>query len=231
MSLTSLAIEGNQCAVGGVDGKVHIYDVRNFEEPTKVLNLNEPITTLSFARLRTGSAHTPARKSLATLALTPTTAGALTPTRNPVPSPLRQSVDELSAMVDGVLTRKSIFDRLPSRGAALTYEEDEKDQVLRNHVPSPTQRLVPPSVDMPHDENTPPSDAVQESINAAVDVLRDDVMTSIRNLHIDMIRQFQLQQEHTTALLSSQTQTIEQLVHEIEALRRENRTLMKGAQR
>jgi WD40 repeat protein len=214
-SLTSLTAEGNLCAIGSVVGTVQIYDVRRMGEPTTTLQLEEAITTLQFASTTTSSdsIHTPVTKSMPVIstplrsAVAPTRPAAVAPTSPrsvvaptrpaAVSSPIGQEVDALSDMVDEVL-----------RGS------------LRNRPPI-SERAFPSS-----DGNAAiNAQAFQETVNAAVDDLRDDVGGAIRNLHIDMIRQFQLQNDHISAMFSKQTKLMERLIEESETLREENKKL------
>jgi protein NEDD1 len=52
-----------------------------------------------------------------------------------------------------------------------------------------------------------------------VDNLRDDVEEAIRNLHMDMIRQFHLQSQEINNVLSTHLATIERLTEENRSLR------------
>jgi len=64
-------------------------------------------------------------------------------------------------------------------------------------------------------------------VNDATDNLRDDLELSLRNLHVDVLRQFQLQSEEIKDLFQKQTHALESLMHENKALREENERLKK----
>lgn len=199
MNLTSLTVEGNRCAVGTDTGTVLVYDVRNFDEPLATLELEDAITTLKFAPEVMSSkvpSLQPPIASQSMLVSTPPRTAPTTPTRSPLlASPrLQQSMDELSEMVDDILT-----------------------------TATPNKLRPPPSIPE-GDENVAPIFDMTAMTNA-VDTLRDDVSASLRNLHVDMIRQFQAQNTHITSQLAKQTTMLETLVTENQYLRRENERL------
>ena len=66
---------------------------------------------------------------------------------------------------------------------------------------------------------------MEETLHDAIDQVRDDMELSIRNLHIDMLRQFQIQSDEFTTQLTTQMQAITQLVTENDLLRNENKRL------
>ncbi|CAB9508461.1 neural precursor cell expressed, developmentally down-regulated 1 [Seminavis robusta] len=61
--------------------------------------------------------------------------------------------------------------------------------------------------------------------------LQEDMETSIRNLHVDMIRQFQRQSQEMTSVLRQQQHQIDQLMQENEFLRNQNGALQRQQQR
>jgi len=64
-------------------------------------------------------------------------------------------------------------------------------------------------------------------VNDAIDVLRDDVEISLRNLHVDMIRQFQAQSDEINKLLQQQKTALEGVMNENKSLREENERLKR----
>jgi regulator of replication initiation timing len=65
-------------------------------------------------------------------------------------------------------------------------------------------------------------------VNEATDILRDEMEEAIRNLHLDMLRQFQEQSKEFRDLISEQMQAVDQLILENERLREENRVLREN---
>lgn len=69
---------------------------------------------------------------------------------------------------------------------------------------------------------------IQDVVRDEVDNLRDDVEEAIRNLHMDMIRQFHLQSQEINNVLSTHLATIERLTEENRSLREEIEMLGGG---
>lgn len=63
---------------------------------------------------------------------------------------------------------------------------------------------------------------MQSIVEKAVDDLREEVGESLQNIHIDMIRQFQLQSDEMNDLFRKQGEIINALVIENKELREEN---------
>lgn len=70
-----------------------------------------------------------------------------------------------------------------------------------------------------------PPDATPSLLLSSMDRLNDQIEVSFRNLHIDMLRQFQLQSEDLERTLLRQAQAMEQLVSDNRSLRIENAEL------
>lgn len=68
---------------------------------------------------------------------------------------------------------------------------------------------------------------VEENLHDAINQVRDDLELSIRNLHIDMLRQFQIQADDFTTQLTTQMQVMTKLMIENNQLRDENKHLRK----
>lgn len=72
-----------------------------------------------------------------------------------------------------------------------------------------------------------PKGEVRDVVRDEVDNLRDDVEESLRNLHMDMIRQFHIQSQEFNNVLSSHLSTIERLTRENQNLKDEMDRLRK----
>ena len=64
-------------------------------------------------------------------------------------------------------------------------------------------------------------------IQEAVDCVRDDMEEAMRNLHVDLLRQFQLQSREYSKLVTEQMAIADKLRDENEALRKENERLQQ----
>ena len=64
-------------------------------------------------------------------------------------------------------------------------------------------------------------------VNDVIDNLRDDVEVSLRNLHVDMLRQFQNQSDEINSLFQMQKSTMQALIDENQSLREENERLKR----
>jgi WD40 repeat protein len=208
MNLTSLSVEGNLCAVGTDTGTVHIYNVRNFDAPLAILELEDVITTLKFAT--TASSIKPSSKVLAT----PPRPNSSKLTSAPV-SPIRQTVDELSDMVQDVLLAS------PKKRQGLQHPpsipEGDEYENIEAQVSAPSASTVELV------------DHATATLTSSMDALRDDVTGCVRNMHVDMIRQFQAQNDHLAAQLTKQSLLFGQILTENQMLRRENERLKTAA--
>jgi WD40 repeat protein len=70
---------------------------------------------------------------------------------------------------------------------------------------------------------------MEEIVQDAVDQLRDEIGSTIRSLHVDMLRQFQMQSDEFTSLLTTQMTAMEHLMAENEKLREDNKKLRNKA--
>jgi WD40 repeat protein len=93
-------------------------------------------------------------------------------------------------------------------------------------------RAQPPAAKVGTDEHHTPSISTtidkavfEDIVQDAVDQLRDEMGSTIRNLHVDMLRQFQMQADEFTSLLTTQMTAMEQLMAENEKLRDDNKKL------
>jgi WD40 repeat protein len=76
-------------------------------------------------------------------------------------------------------------------------------------------------------ENVVGLGAVQDMIRDEVDRVREDMQDAFRNLHVDMLRQFQMQSEDLNFALAKQLHSIDHLSEENRFLREENRSLQQ----
>ena len=67
----------------------------------------------------------------------------------------------------------------------------------------------------------------EEVVNNALDQLRDEMESSVRNLHVEMLRQFQIQSDEFAHILSTQMHAMAQIMAENEKLRDEIAILRK----
>jgi hypothetical protein len=67
---------------------------------------------------------------------------------------------------------------------------------------------------------------IEELVRDEMDSLRLDMQTAFRNLHVDVLTQFQAQSDEINRVMSLQAETLNQLALENRQLRAENRQLM-----
>jgi len=63
---------------------------------------------------------------------------------------------------------------------------------------------------------------LQGIIGEAVEELRQDIIESVNNIHIDMLRQFQMQSDEMKSLILEQGNMVKHLMEENRSLREEN---------
>lgn len=63
---------------------------------------------------------------------------------------------------------------------------------------------------------------MQGIIGEAVEELRQDIIESVNNIHIDMLRQFQMQSDEMKSLILEQGNMVKHLMEENRSLREEN---------
>lgn len=66
------------------------------------------------------------------------------------------------------------------------------------------------------------------SLGSDIDELRDELLASLRNLHVDLLRQFQLQTQNVESMIEKQGQALTELAAENQSLRQENLLLHKA---
>jgi hypothetical protein len=76
-------------------------------------------------------------------------------------------------------------------------------------------------------ENVVGIGSVQDMIRDEVDRVREDMQDAFRNLHVDMLRQFQIQSEDLNFALAKQLQSMDRLSVENRFLREENKSLQQ----
>lgn len=98
----------------------------------------------------------------------------------------------------------------------------QRDQEQSYLVPQVNQSTVPPpTIDM---------EEIRDVVRDEVEKLQDDLEESLRNLHMDMIRQFHQQSQELNNALSSQMAAMDQLREENQRLREENDFLKRQHQ-
>jgi hypothetical protein len=103
-----------------------------------------------------------------------------------------------------------------------------------NRAPPETQLRASPET-VPQDnptrlvrqENVVGIGSVQDMIRDEVDRVREDMQDAFRNLHVDMLRQFQMQSEDLNFALAKQLHSVNHLSEENRFLREENRSLQQ----
>ena len=68
---------------------------------------------------------------------------------------------------------------------------------------------------------------VEDTLGGLLAETRKEIQRDVQNLHLDMLRQFEDQQAAMADMLDQYTQRLAQLVHENDALRRENEQLRR----
>ena len=210
-SLTCISVEKDFCAVGSECGKVFVYKKNSLlldgrasqQQPSATLEFyNGAVTSLDFAPTNLMQSTTSSVSVPETSFSTPTRS-TRTQRTEPVASPLQQAVDELGEMVEGVLTRTS-----ENSAKRIPYELSIPQSSARGDMLSQPENL--------------------DSLQSATNLLRDELAGSIHDLHVDMIRQFQLQNQHIAEMFARQTEVMNSLVEENERLREENKKLKQG---
>jgi WD40 repeat protein len=92
---------------------------------------------------------------------------------------------------------------------------------------SPDTTQQEKSTRLARQENVVGMSSVQDMIRDEVDRVREDMQDAFRNLHVDMLRQFQMQSEDLNFALAKQLHSIDHLSEENRFLREENRSLQQ----
>jgi WD40 repeat protein len=118
--------------------------------------------------------------------------------------------------------------RQPALAVADSNNNNNRDLPHTRLMPSPdttTQQENP--IQLARQENFVGVGSVQDMIRDEVDRVRDDMQDAFRNLHVDMLRQFQVQSEDLNFALARQLHSMDHLSEENRFLREENRSLQK----
>jgi WD40 repeat protein len=124
---------------------------------------------------------------------------------------------------------------VPAEMPSSSNDISDSNHILPHTRPRASPDTVPTN-DTAHQEypaqlarhgNVIGTSAVQEMIRDEVDRVREDMQDAFRNLHVDMLRQFQLQSEDLNAALARQLHAMDRLAEENQILREENRSIQQ----
>jgi WD40 repeat protein len=113
---------------------------------------------------------------------------------------------------------------LSATGSNINNDRDPP-QTRLGASPDTTQHENP--TQLARQENVVGMDSVQDMIRDEVDRVREDMQDAFRNLHVDMLRQFQMQSQDLNFALAKQLHSMERLSEENRFLREENRSLQQ----
>ena len=213
---TSIAFATERVVVVGTDdGRIVAYDLRSTAAPISHHDAHDgAVRSLQFvdaAPPRPRIAASPAR--------------AATPPRSPVASPPRLPAVEPEAPPPPSPPRPYEFAVAPPPPPSPPRMYREKQAAASpEQAPQPARppavTTVPPSTTTEAD----PAPAPPE-FNEALDDVADELRASIQNLHVDVLRQFQIQKSEVSSLLEEHRRQIAELLRENSGLRRENEDL------
>ena len=142
--------------------------------------------------------------------------------RRDVPSTVTTNASSKTIVEEG--TRVPIMDK-PKRANLKRPNIDGNESVQDQKLSPPAQSMLNDIVPQRH--AAPSSslfdrDGLKELLAEAVDDIKDGVKSDVRNLHVELLRQFQMQLGDIKGIFNDYTDKIELLLKENDELRREN---------
>jgi WD40 repeat protein len=248
--VTSMSCKGNLVAVSQASGNIQVWDwelqrqVASFDAPA-------PVQRIAFAPQHGATspvlAETPKAQPVSVPVRTPNAQPAPVPVRTPkaqhapvpVEAPKAQTITQQQVHQDN-LTRparqENVVGMGPVQAQPVTHQpvlaaagsNNNNRALAQNQLktfPDTTQQEYP--TQLVRQENVVGIGSVQDMIRDEVDRVREDMQDAFRNLHVDMLRQFQTQSEDLNFALAKQLQSMERLSVENRFLREENKSLQQ----
>jgi hypothetical protein len=220
----------NLIAVGQASGKVLVWD---WELQTQVASFDAlaPVQRIAFAPHQGTTspvlAETP--KAQPALASVPVRTPNAQPVHVPVPTPVRTPKAQPVTVPVRTPKAQPLTHQLVVAAAAGSNNNNNRalPQTRLGASPDTTQQTNPTQPARQENVVGIGSVQVQDMIRDEVDRVREDMQDAFRNLHVDMLRQFQIQSEDLNFALAKQLQSMDRLSVENRFLREENKSLQQ----
>jgi WD40 repeat protein len=224
----------NLVAVGRASGQVLVWD---WELQTQVASFDAlaPVQRIAFAPHHQGTTTSPVLvetpKAQPVPVPVPVRMPKAQPASTPVPVPARMPKAQPALVPVPVRTPKAqpLTHQLVVAAAAGSNNNNNRalPQTRLGASPDTTQQTNPTQPARQENVVGIGSVQVQDMIRDEVDRVREDMQDAFRNLHVDMLRQFQIQSEDLNFALAKQLQSMDRLSVENRFLREENKSLQQ----